>query len=106
MVLVVTTLPDRAVAERLARRLVESRLAACVGLAPTASIYHWRGQVETADEVTLTAKTLASRYREAEAAILAEHPYELPEILAIPVTDGHLPYLRWIEAETTPPRSA
>ena len=100
-ILVFTQLPDRASAQALARALVEARLAACVSIgAPVESLYHWHGEIETAGEVPLVIKTGAHRYAAVEAAIRARHPYELPEILAVPVTDGLVPYLQWIAAET------
>ena len=68
--------------------------------APVVSMYHWQGQFETAQEVPLVIKTRQALYGRVEAAILAEHPYELPEIVAVPVTDGFAPYLDWIAAET------
>lgn len=100
-ILVLTQLPDLASAQALARALVEARLAACVSVgAPVESLYHWRGQIETATEVPVVVKTRAARYAEVEAAIRARHPYELPEILAVPVLDGFAPYLDWLAAET------
>ena len=100
-ILVLTQMPDRASAQALARALVEERLAACVSVgAPADSLYHWRGQIETAQEVALTIKTRAGRYAAIEAAILARHPYELPEILAVPIRDGLERYLDWINIET------
>jgi len=100
-ILVLTQLPDLASAQALARALVEARLAACVSVgASVESLYHWRGQIETATEVPVVVKTRAARYAEVEAAIRARHPYELPEILAVPVLDGFAPYLDWLAAET------
>ena len=100
-VLVLTTLPDRDAAGALARSLVADRLAACVSVgAPVESIYHWRGTIETATEVRLTIKTRAALFDAVAAAIRERHPYELPEILAVPVTDGSADYLAWIDAET------
>lgn len=100
-ILVLTQMPDRASAEALARALVEERLAACVSIgAPASSLYHWRGQIETAEEVPVAIKTRAGRYPAVEAAIVARHPYELPEVLAVPVHDGLDRYLDWIGAET------
>ena len=99
--LVLTQFPDRDAADRLARALVESRLAACVSVgSPVDSLYHWRGTIETAREFPVVAKTVAARYPEVEAAIRAHHPYELPEIVAVPLADGFAPYLEWIGAET------
>jgi periplasmic divalent cation tolerance protein len=99
--LVLTQMPDHASAQALARALVEDRLAACVSVgAPVDSLYHWHGQIETAREVPVTIKTRQTRYAAVEAAIVARHPYELPEILAVPIQDGLEPYLEWIGAET------
>jgi len=100
-ILVLTQMPDQDKARALARSLVESRLAACVNVgAPVESLYHWRGQIETATEVPVMIKTRRTRYPALEAIIRAQHPYELPEIIAVPVSDGLAPYLQWITAET------
>jgi periplasmic divalent cation tolerance protein len=100
-ILVLTHLPDHAAAMELARALVTGRLAACVNVgAPVQSMYHWQGQIETADEIPVTIKTRAALYPRVEAAIRASHPYELPEIVAVPVLDGLRPYLDWLDAET------
>jgi periplasmic divalent cation tolerance protein len=100
-ILVLTHLPDQPAAMELARALVKERLAACVNVgAPVQSMYHWQGQIETADEIPVTIKTRAALYPRVEAAILASHPYELPEIVAVPLLDGLRPYLDWIDAET------
>jgi periplasmic divalent cation tolerance protein len=100
-IMIVTQMPDLASATSLARSLVESRLAACVGIgAPVESLYHWRGKIETAREIPVVIKTRAERYAEVEAAIRARHPYELPEIVAVPITQGLAPYLQWIADET------
>ena len=100
--LVLTTLPDREAAEALARELLASRLAACVHVGATVqSLYHWRGQIETAAEIPLAIKTSARLYPRLEAAIRTRHPYELPEIVAVPITHGLPEYLGWIDAETS-----
>lgn len=102
-ILVHTTLPDEDSARSLARALVEARLAACVAIgAPVESLYHWQGAIENAREVPLTIKTRADCYASIAEAIRSRHPYELPEILAVPVTDGHPDYLAWIDASTKP----
>ncbi len=99
-ILVLTQMPDRNSAEALARALVESRLAACVSIgAAVGSLYHWRGQIEMADEVPMVVKTRADAYGAVESAIRAGHPYELPEIIAVPITDGLPAYLDWIDRE-------
>ncbi|MEO5701086.1 MAG: divalent-cation tolerance protein CutA [Casimicrobiaceae bacterium] len=101
-ILVLTQLPDHATAKALARALVEAKIAACVSIgAPVESLYHWRGQIETATEVPVMVKTQRARYADVETAIRAHHPYELPEIVAVPITDAFHPYLDWITAETS-----
>ena len=101
--LVLTNLPDDASARALAGRLVEARLAACVNiLAPCRSVYRWQGRVEEAGETPLLIKTTAGRYPALEAAIRAAHPYELPEIVAVPIGPGLPEYLAWVGAQTTP----
>lgn len=103
VLLIVTHLPDQASAETLAAALVGERLAACVNiLAPCRSVYRWQGGIEQATEVPVAIKTTAGRYAALEAAIRARHPYELPEIIAVPVTHGLPDYLAWIDRETTP----
>jgi periplasmic divalent cation tolerance protein len=102
-ILVLTHLPDRARAEALARTLVTGRLAACASVgASVLSMYHWQDQFETAEEVPLVIKTRRALYRRVEAAIVAAHPYERPEVIAVPLIDGLSPYLDWIAAETAP----
>jgi periplasmic divalent cation tolerance protein len=99
--LVLTNLPDRAAAERLAGALVEQRVAACVNiLAPCKSVYRWKDAVQHDDEHPVLIKTTAERYAALEAAIRAVHPYELPEIIAVPVERGLPAYLAWVDAET------
>ncbi len=102
-ILVLTQMPDRVSAQALAHGLVEARLAACVSIgAPAESLYHWRGEIETAAEVPVAIKTRADRYAEVEAFIIGRHPYELPEIVGVPFTHGLSRYLDWIAAETAP----
>jgi periplasmic divalent cation tolerance protein len=99
--LVLTNLPDRAAAERLADLVVEKRLAACVNiLAPCRSVYRWKGAVQHDEEHPLLIKTTAERYPELEKALRAVHPYELPEIVAVPVERGLPAYLEWVADET------
>ena len=101
ILLVITNLPDLDAAEALARTLVEQRVAACVNvLAPCRSVYRWQDAVETAVEIPLLIKTSADRYADLEAAIRAGHPYELPEIIAVPIERGLPEYLTWVAAET------
>ncbi len=99
--LVLTNLPDRAAAERLAGALIEQRVAACVNIfAPCRSVYRWKGAVQSEEEHPVLIKTTAERYPALEAAIRAAHPYELPEIIAVPVERGLPAYLAWVDAET------
>jgi periplasmic divalent cation tolerance protein len=101
-IIVITTCPDRDHALELARSLVARRLAACVNvLAECTSVYRWQGEVENATEVPVLIKTRAALYPELEAAIGALHPYELPEIVAVPMVHGLPGYLEWVSAETT-----
>ncbi|MGO4327073.1 divalent-cation tolerance protein CutA [Cupriavidus sp. 2TAF22] len=100
-ILVMTALPDAEAAARVARAVLESRLAACVNrLAPCESEYWWRGEIETAKEWPLVIKTTQDRYAALEAAIRLAHPYEVPEIVAVPVVAGFAPYLAWVAEET------
>jgi periplasmic divalent cation tolerance protein len=101
ILVVMTTLPDRDSAENVARLLVEGRFAACVNtLSPCSSIYRWQGQVQTSAEVPLMIKTTRKAYPRLEQRLRECHPYELPEILAIPVANGLPDYLQWIAGET------
>jgi periplasmic divalent cation tolerance protein len=101
--LVVTNLPDREAAGRLAHELVEKRLAACINiLSPCRSVYRWQGKTEDAEEFPMLIKTTRERYAALEAAIRAGHPYELPEIIAVPLAGGLPAYLEWVESETKP----
>ena len=100
--LVITSLPDAESARALATRLVEQRLAACVNiLAPCQSLYRWEGKLEEAEEVPLLIKTTVARYVALEEAIRAYHPYELPEIIAVPIEKGLPGYLAWMVASTS-----
>ncbi len=100
-IIVFTQMPDRTSALDLARSLLEARLAACVSVgSPVESLYHWRGQIETAQEIPVAVKTHSGRYAEVEDAIRSRHPYELPEIVAVPLIDGFAPYLQWLADET------
>lgn len=102
--LVLTTLPNRDAAMSLAQLIVERRLAACINvLAGCTSVYRWKGAVEEASEVPVLIKTRAARYPELEAAIMSLHPYELPEIIAVPAVRGLAGYLDWVAEETAIP---
>lgn len=100
--LVLTNLPDADSAKQVARQLVEQRLAACVNILPACtSVYRWNDAVESAAEVPLLIKTTLARYPDLQAALTEVHPYELPEIIAVPLHEGLPAYLAWVGAETT-----
>jgi len=104
LLLVITNLPDVPSAERLAQQLIEAHAAACVNqLAPCTSTYRWQGKIETATEVPLLIKTTPDAYPRVEKLIRAAHPYELPEIIAVPVTAGLPAYLDWVSGQTSHP---
>ncbi|MDP2344658.1 MAG: divalent-cation tolerance protein CutA [Deltaproteobacteria bacterium] len=95
------TFPDDAVADRIARVLVEEALVACVNLLPPVrSIYRWKGAVETAPEVLVMMKTRSSNVDVVAARLKALHPYEVPELIALPVVAGLPAYLQWVMGET------
>jgi periplasmic divalent cation tolerance protein len=103
ILVVLTNLPNCEAALALARALVERRLAACVNvLAECTSVYRWKGEVETAAETPLLIKVPAGRYETLERAIRELHPYELPEIVALPVSAGLPAYLDWVREQTQP----
>jgi len=98
VLLVYCTCPDRAKAQELANSLVRDRLAACVSIGtPVTSVYAWQGEIQNEQEVPLLIKTSGDRYQELENAIRARHPYELPEIIAVPVQQGLPDYLKWVQ---------
>jgi periplasmic divalent cation tolerance protein len=104
ILIVLTHCPDAQSAERISRALIEARHAACVNLpAPAVSIYRWRGKIEEAREHPLVIKCTRERFADVQSTIRALHPYELPEIVAVPVAAGYAPYLRWIADETQRP---
>lgn len=101
---VLVTCPSKAQARRLARALVTGRVAACVNILPGAvsSIYRWNGKTEQARETLLIIKTTARRFDALRRAIAALHPYQVPEIIALPITAGHPPYLAWVGRSVSP----
>lgn len=95
------TCPSEEVAAQIGRTVVEGRLAACANILPRmTSIYHWQGKVETATETVLVFKTTQKAWPALCEGIKAAHPYEVPCIIALPVEQGHAPYLQWIADET------
>lgn len=100
-VLIISNFPDEKSAIQLAEALVHQRLAACVNvLSPCASVYHWRGEIESAEEIPVLIKTQRQHYDRVEQLIKLMHPYELPEVIMVPITGGLPAYLQWIAAET------
>jgi len=101
--LVMTTIGTQAQAETLAKQLIDTSLAGCVNILPKMhSVYRWRGKLEQGDEHLLLIKTRQERVDEVTEFIKANHPYELPEIIAVPITSGYEPYLNWISESVTP----
>ncbi len=99
--IILTNVPDEPTAHAIARMLVERRLAACVNILPAVrSVYQWQGALEDTSEVAMLIKSTQARYTELEAAIRAIHPYDLPEIVALPIVAGLPNYLDWIAIET------
>lgn len=99
--LIITNCPDEEVANAIALALVEEKLAACVNILPRVhSVYRWQGSVESASEIPLLIKTTAARYAALESRIGELHPYEVPEIIAVPIARGLPAYLNWLAGET------
>ncbi len=99
-ILVLCTCPDDASAGRLADALVIEKLAACVNALPgLRSTYVWQGEVCRDAEVLLVIKTTRERFTALEARVLELHPYEVPEIIALPIEAGHKPYLDWLQRQ-------
>lgn len=107
VVLLLTTFPDHERAAAAARIWVEARLAACVHITAAGhSVYRWNEQVETAEEVTLTAKTTADRIGDLQQALRRDHPYELPEVLLVWPGGGSEAYLEWVRGACRPTSAA
>jgi periplasmic divalent cation tolerance protein len=102
LLLVMTSLPGMEAAKALARGLIDANLAACVQLqSGVQSIYRWEGRVCEEQEVVLVAKTTAAQWPAISAFIKQNHPYDVPEIIAQPITHSHADYAQWVIAETT-----
>ncbi len=98
---VVTTTDSRDLAKRIADELVEKKLAACGQVSgPITSIYEWKGKIENTEEWYCIIKTRSDLYRSVETMIKSLHPYEVPEIIALPIIDGNPDYLKWIDQST------
>ena len=99
--LVLCACPDADSAGRIARTLVEERLAACVNRVPgLVSVYRWQGEIHEDEEVLLLIKTRPERFETLRARIVELHPYDVPEVIALDITAGHAPYLEWLRTET------
>jgi periplasmic divalent cation tolerance protein len=96
--LVLSTVASLEDGERVARALVDRRVAACVNVLPgLTSFYRWEGEVQRDEERLLVIKTRTDRFEELRSALVALHPYEVPEVVALPITAGHAPYLAWLD---------
>lgn len=97
---VITTVSSRRDAEKISKTLIDKRLAACVQIGcPIKSIYRWKGKIETAKEWVCVIKTKKVLYKKVEKLIKENHPYEIPEIIAIPIIEGAKDYLKWLSEE-------
>ena len=97
-IIAMNTCPDEAVASQLATKLVENGLAACINILPAIkSVYRWQGKIEQDNEVLLIIKTRKDTFSQLEELIRANHPYELPEVVAVPIDTGLTEYLNWID---------
>jgi len=102
VIMVLCNVPDAALAQQIAETLVGEQLAACVNImAPCRSVYRWQGKLENASEVPLQIKTTAAAYPALQARLLQLHPYEVPEIIALPISQGLPAYLQWVASAVT-----
>lgn len=101
-ILIFCTVPDSKIANEISEILIRKKLAACVSWGrPVQSVYRWQGHVEKTTELNLTIKTVSGKYDEVEKLILLVHPYDVPEIISVPILNGFEPYLKWIDNETS-----
>ncbi|HTT07549.1 MAG TPA: divalent-cation tolerance protein CutA [Gammaproteobacteria bacterium] len=99
-ILIINTCPDKSTAETMAIKLIDMKLAACVNVLPgIRSIYRWQGKRETVDEHLLIIKTQRECYDRVQDTLRAHHPYELPEIIAVPIVEGLTEYLKWMDEQ-------
>lgn len=97
ILLVLCTFPDAGLAKRVARQLIENKLAACANItAPVESVYRWEGKIEEAAEVMVIFKTTSERFEQLQSKLRALHPYNVPEIIAWPLRQGLPEYLNWV----------
>ena len=103
ILLVISTFPDADLAARVAEKLVTAKLAACANItAPVRSIYPWEGKIEKSDETMVFFKTTQGRYGALEEKLRALHPYDVPEIVSLRLSDGLPDYLQWVERSCGP----
>jgi len=96
-IVVLVTCPTGTVARQLAQHIIQRRLAACVNIVPLVhSVYRWKGKIERSREALLVMKSTAACFQALRRGILTRHPYDVPEIIALPLIAGHLPYLAWV----------
>lgn len=101
-ILIISNLPDKKSAMALAEALTDQRLAACVNiLGACTSVYRWQGTVESAEEIPVLIKTQRQHFERVEQLIKLMHPYELPEVIMVPISGGLPAYLQWISDETS-----
>jgi len=101
-VLIISNFPNKKSAMLCAEALIDQRVAACVNiLSPCASVYRWQGKIESVDEIPVLIKTQRLHYDRVEQLIKMMHPYELPEVILVPIHNGSPAYLQWIAAETS-----
>jgi periplasmic divalent cation tolerance protein len=101
-IIVYITVPSREVGQQIAETLLEGKLVACVNIIPEiSSIYHWQSAVEQDDELLLIAKTRTALFDRLATTVKRIHPYEVPEVIAMPIVSGSNEYLAWIDLETT-----
>jgi len=102
VILIYTTTPDTKTGAEIARTLLNERLVACVNVLPDIrSLYRWKGEICDETETALIMKTTSECFKEVEARIRQLHPYELPEIISIPISNGLADYLNWVHTETS-----
>ena len=100
-IIIFCTCPDDSTARQLAESLVQEKLAACVNItAPITSVYRWQGKINSDSEAMLLIKSTEAAYPRLEKRLREQHPYELPEIIAVPVKTGLNDYLEWVEENT------
>jgi len=102
VILIIITVPDAKSANKISAMLVEQRLAACVNtITGVTSLYRWEGELNSDEELILLVKTASDNFDKISMAVKSIHPYDLPEIIAVPVVAGFSPYLKWVKDESS-----